>query len=142
LGGGKVAEVETNCFKVSSRINSTWGGNLVDMVRSTKVLEIIESDNLAENATKMGENLRAVLHNLSSTFRQITNVRGRGLFCAFDLPSGKEVQDLIAACYRNQLIILACGERSVRFRPPLNVQESEIRKMEERMYHALKSLNY
>lgn len=141
LGGGKVDEIETNCFTVSSRINSTWGGNLVDMVRSAKILEIVDEEKLNENAHKMGEALRAVLLNLSSTFRQVTNVRGRGLFCAFDLSSGKEVQDLISACYRNQLIILACGERSIRFRPPLNVQESEIKKMEERLYHALKSLN-
>lgn len=141
LGGGKVDEIETNCFTVSSRINSTWGGNLVDMVRSAKILEIIEEEKLSENAIKMGDALRAVMHNLSGTFRQITNVRGRGLFCAFDMSSGKEVQELISACYRNQLIVLACGERSIRFRPPLNVQESEIKKMEERLYHALKSLN-
>lgn len=141
LGGGKVDEVETNCFQVSSRINSTWGGNLTDMVRSAKVLEIIEEDKLADNAARMGEVLRQALLNLGGAFNQVTNVRGRGLFCAFDLPDGGAVKELISACYRNQLIILPCGERSVRVRPALNVQESEIRKMEERLFRALKSIN-
>jgi L-lysine 6-transaminase len=140
LGGGKINEVETNCFHVSSRINSTWGGSLTDMVRSEKILRIIEEDQLEDHVTQMGKILQNALHNLQGIFDNISNVRGRGLFCAFDLKSGQEVQDLLKACYRNQLILLSCGERSVRFRPPLNVKESEIKVMEERLFMALKSL--
>lgn len=140
LGGGKINEVETNCFHVSSRINSTWGGSLTDMVRSEKILRIIEEDQLEDHVTQMGKVLQNALHNLQGIFDNISNVRGRGLFCAFDLKSGQEVQDLLKACYRNQLILLSCGERSVRFRPPLNVKESEIKVMEERLFMALKSL--
>jgi L-lysine 6-transaminase len=44
LAGKRLDEIEGNVFKVSSRINSTWGGNLVDMVRSSKIMEIIEED--------------------------------------------------------------------------------------------------
>ena len=45
-GRRRVDEVADNVFAVSSRINSTWGGNLVDMVRSRRILEVIESDEL------------------------------------------------------------------------------------------------
>src|SRR3546814_2959167 len=39
LAGPKIDEIETNVFRVPSRINSTWGGNLTDMVRSYKILD-------------------------------------------------------------------------------------------------------
>jgi L-lysine 6-transaminase len=52
LAGKRIDEVEHNVFNVSSRINSTWGGSLVDMVRATKILEIIQEDNLCAKATR------------------------------------------------------------------------------------------
>src|SRR5690625_7756624 len=52
MAGPRIDEVKDNCFRLSSRINSTWGGNLADMVRSTHYLEIIEEENLLENADK------------------------------------------------------------------------------------------
>src|ERR1700712_4885014 len=57
LVGNKVDEVENNVFNISSRINSTWGGNLVDMVRITKILEIINDDKLCDNACVCGNYL-------------------------------------------------------------------------------------
>ncbi len=53
--GDRIDEVADNVFDVSSRINSTWGGNLVDMVRSQRYLEIIEAEDLVKNAQGMGE---------------------------------------------------------------------------------------
>jgi len=50
----RIDDVE-NVFKISSRINSTWGGSLVDMVRCTRYIEIILEDNLLENAKKVGK---------------------------------------------------------------------------------------
>ena len=75
-------------FKVSSRINSTWGGNLVDMVRCQRFVEIIEEDDLLKNAEVMGRHLLAGLRGLEGVFPgKVTNARGLGLFAAFDLPS-------------------------------------------------------
>ncbi|MGE5400635.1 MAG: L-lysine 6-transaminase, partial [Ignavibacteriales bacterium] len=83
----RIDDVEEHCFRKSSRINSTWGGNLVDMVRSKRNLEIIEEDNLVENAEYTGKILLDGLLNLQETFpKLISNVRGLGLMCAFDLP--------------------------------------------------------
>lgn len=127
LCGKRIDEVEQNVFAVPSRINSTWGGNIVDMVRSQRYLEIIEEENLVDNARVMGEYLLQRLEELANDFPHIvSNARGVGLFAAFDLP-GKELRDKVKnACYDNGLIILPSGDKSIRFRPPLNIARSEI----------------
>jgi len=115
-----------NVFKVSSRINSTWGGNLVDMIRCAKYLEIIAEENLVENARSVGEHLVARLRELEAEFPGVvTNARGRGLFTALDLPD-KEMRDrALAACLENGLIALASGTSAIRFRPALNLSREE-----------------
>ncbi len=54
MAGGRVDDIPDNVFAVSSRINSTWGGNLTDMVRSRRILEIIEEDRLVDRARMTG----------------------------------------------------------------------------------------
>jgi L-lysine 6-transaminase len=127
MAGGRVDEVPDNVFTVSGRINSTWGGGLVDMVRSQRALEIIESEGLIEQAGPKGQQLLTGLEQLRDETGLISNVRGRGLFVAFDLETREErdamVTDLRTA---EHLIVLPCGERSIRFRPALSVSEDEI----------------
>jgi L-lysine 6-transaminase len=127
MAGGRVDEVPDNVFTVSGRINSTWGGGLVDMVRSQRALEIIESEGLIEQAGPKGQQLLTGLEELRDETGLISNVRGRGLFVAFDLETRDErdatVTDLRTA---EHLIVLPCGERSIRFRPALSVSEDEI----------------
>lgn len=126
LVGNKVDEIETNVFHVSSRINSTWGGNLVDMVRSSKILEIIEEDKLLDNATISGNYLQERLSNLSLKNDKISNVRGRGLLTAFDFPS-KEMRDrFISHGMKKNVMFLGCGEKSIRFRPALIIGKEHI----------------
>jgi L-lysine 6-transaminase len=127
LVGKRVDEVKDNVFVVSSRLNSTWGGNLVDMVRSQRYLEIIEEDKLVDNARNMGEYLLGKLFELQGEFSgKVTNSRGRGLFCAFDLPDKDTKNNFTKAVIKNGLIILGCGESSIRFRPSLTITKEEI----------------
>src|SRR4051794_26706335 len=123
MAGGRVDEVPDNVFAVSSRINSTWGGNLTDMVRSRRNLEIIERDGLIENAAPLG---KLVVDELSGV-AGIDNVRGRGLFVAFDLPTPEARNATIARLHAAGVLMLGCGERSVRLRPALTVTEDELR---------------
>jgi L-lysine 6-transaminase len=123
----RVEEVKDNVFVLSSRINSTWGGNLVDMVRAQKYLEIIEEENLVENARTVGEYLLGRINGFAEEFPTVvSNPRGRGLFAAFDAATPELRNRIKANCYENGLIILPCGERSLRFRPRLNVTRDEI----------------
>jgi len=126
LCGRRIEEIPDHVFRVSSRLNSTWGGNLVDMVRAQKYLEVIEEEHLVENARVQGEHLLGALVRLAEEFPAVTNARGLGLFAAFDLPDGEIRTNVKNACLAKGLIILPSGERSIRFRPPLNVSPAEI----------------
>ncbi len=124
--GPRVDEVKDNVFKVSSRINSTWGGNLADMVRGAKYLEIIQQEKLVEHTAKVGEHFMAGLQNLAKKYPQVTNVRGRGTFCAMTLPTAEQRNAVRTACWDLGLATLSSGATSVRFRPCLNVTADEI----------------
>ncbi len=124
----RIDEVERNVFRVSSRINSTWGGNLVDMVRGARYLQIIRDENLVENAAKVGQVFKQALEELQAEFRQISNVRGRGLFLAFDLPDGDVRDQVRQACWDAGFATLPCGPRSIRFRPSLIFSEAAVGK--------------
>ncbi len=126
LAGKRLDEVPDNVFHESSRINSTWGGNLVDMVRFDKILEIIEEDHLVEHAARVGKHLLHRLEELASLHPSVTNPRGRGLFCAFDLPSEAFREEVRQKAYDRGLIILGSGVQSIRFRSPLIITEKEI----------------
>ena len=127
LAGNRLDEVENHVFKRSSRINSTFGGNLVDMVRFKIILETIKEFNLLENAKKNGQYLLEEITKLEEQFPAfVINSRGLGLFCSFDLPSPDERDQLVQETYKNNLIILGCGVKSIRFRPHLTVTKSEI----------------
>ncbi|HUM00847.1 MAG TPA: L-lysine 6-transaminase [Thermoanaerobaculia bacterium] len=123
----RILEEPENVFAVSSRINSTWGGNLVDMVRCRRYLEIITEENLVENARVVGGFLTSKLEELAAEFPgKMTNVRGRGLFIAFDLPDGKTRGQLLATWLQKHHVMgLASGERAIRLRPPLTLRKDE-----------------
>jgi len=127
MSSKRIDEVPDNVFKVASRLNSTWGGNLVDMVRSQRYLEIIEEEHLVENARVTGEYLLVRLQELQMEFpKMVSNARGLGLFCAIDLRNPGERNDLRKKAFDRGLIVLGSGERSLRFRPPLTIQKHEI----------------
>jgi L-lysine 6-transaminase len=125
LASERINEVD-GVFKVPGRINSTWGGNLTDMVRATRYLEIIAEDNLVENARVVGEYLLDRFHELGDEYAGfVTNPRGKGLMCAFDLPDGAARGRFLTQARRFGMIVLGCGERTVRLRPPLNMTKAE-----------------
>jgi L-lysine 6-transaminase len=139
--GPRVDEEPENVFQVSSRINSTWGGGLTDMVRAGRFLEIIREDGLVENARVLGMRLLDGLRALQSELGGImTNARGRGLMIAFDLETpalrGKAQDRML----ENGLLLLGCGTRSIRFRPALNLLPSEADAALEIVRKSLKEL--
>jgi len=137
----RVDEVEENVFNISSRINSTWGGNLVDMVRSQKILEIIEEDNLVENTEKVGKYFLDKLLELQESFPElISNTRGRGLMCAFDLPDTAMRNKVRQMAFEKGAIILPCGAKTIRFRPALICQNDDVDRLIAILYDVLKSV--
>lgn len=127
MAGRRVDEVTGNVFAVSSRLNSTWGGNLVDMVRARRVLEVIEADGLMRRAADTGRYLLDRLEDLAAEFPGVVlDFRGRGLMCAFSLPSAAQRDALVRGLWDRRVIVLPTGPDGVRFRPALTVTRDEI----------------
>lgn len=128
MAGRRVDEVPDNVFNVSSRINSTWGGNLTDMVRARRILEVVESRDLITNAKVQGEHLLGRLLDLAQRHPDlVSNVRGRGLLCAVDMPDGA-TRDRVTTrlMAEEKVMMLGCGTHTLRFRPSLAVTAEEL----------------
>ena len=123
----RVDEVENNVFHESSRLNSTFGGNIADMVRFTLYLEVIEKEGLVQIAAENGEYVLDKLQALQKKYGDVvSNSRGKGLFCAFDLPNGDMQDNLLSLIADEGALMLGCGTHSIRFRPHLNISQDEI----------------
>ncbi|MCL4257020.1 MAG: L-lysine 6-transaminase [Anaerolineales bacterium] len=129
IAGDRIDDVEKNVFIEESRINSTWGGDLTDMVRSQRFIEIMHEEKLVEHTAKMGERLIAGLHSVASNSKGfMDNVRGRGMMVAFDTPSSEKRDALLERMKENGVYALSCGPRSVRFRGMLDTPADVIDK--------------
>ena len=137
----RIDSVKENVFQVSSRINSTWGGNLADMVRATRVLEIVEAEALTENARQIGALLQAGLAELARELPDLVlQVRGRGLMIAFDLPDQDTRARAVAAARAQGLLLLPCGASAIRFRPFLDIARDDATKGLDLLARALRTL--
>jgi L-lysine 6-transaminase len=121
MAGPRLDEVKDNAFRLPSRLNSTWGGNLTDMVRSTHLMRIIEQENLVENAGRVGAYFLEQLRNLQSEYPMISGARGRGLFLAFDLPDAQTREEMWKGLFDLGVLALRSGEQAIRFRPALDM---------------------
>lgn len=121
----KVDQLQQNTFNTPSRLNSTWGGNLADMVRSTQILNIIAEDNLVNHAQTAGTYLLNKLNKIAEKY-PVTNVRGKGLLCSFDFATADLRNLFIKLGMQNQVLFLGCGERTIRFRPALIMDNDAI----------------
>src|SRR5216110_977552 len=128
MAGPRLDEVKDNAFRLSSRLNSTWGGNFTDMVRSTHYLRIIEQERLVENAAKVGAYFLDQLRDLQSLMPSglISAARGRGVFLAFDLPDAKTREEFWHGFFDLGVLTLRSGENSIRFRPALDIRAEVI----------------
>jgi len=141
LVSDRIDDVENNVFHEPSRLNSTWGGNLTDMVRFRKYLEVIYEENLVENARVVGSYLLSKLKDLQQRHPNlISNSRGIGLFCAIDLPDGGIRDKLRDRIFENGAIILGSGDRTLRFRPALNFTQEQVDEAMQIIEKSLKEL--
>ncbi len=139
--GERVDEIEDNVFTVSSRINSTWGGNLADMVRCEAILKTIHGECLVDNAARLGKVLLRGLRDVAKAHTElVSNVRGIGLMCAFDFPDSATRGEFLKRVLEEKVLLLACGDRSVRFRPALTIAEADIEIALDRIVRVLEGL--
>ena len=140
MAGPRLDEVKENVFRVPSRINSTWGGNFTDMVRSTHFLNIIEEENLTENAGIVGEHFLNRLLELQKENSIMSAARGRGLFLAFDLPDPETRNKLWKSLFDGGVLALKSGEQAIRFRPALDITKEVVDEAIDLMGEQMKKL--
>ncbi|MBA4148111.1 MAG: L-lysine 6-transaminase [Verrucomicrobia bacterium] len=127
IAGPRLDEVKDNVFRMPSRISSTWGGNFTDFVRSTHNLRVIEGEKLVENARVKGDLLKKGIETLAKNHpNTISAVRGRGLLLAFDLPNRQMRDQFWTGAYELGLLVVRCGEKSIRLRPVLDLKDDII----------------
>ena len=136
----RIDEIEENVFNRSSRINSTWGGNLVDMVRCTKFIEIIERDQIADRVTSVGKYVIEGLRDIARESDVFTSVRGKGSLIAFTMPSAQHRSAMLSSLMDSYVIALPCGTQSVRFRLPLIMTTEEAGELLTRVKDAIQSM--
>jgi L-lysine 6-transaminase len=137
--GKRVDEVADNVFAMPSRINSTWGGSLTDMVRARRLIEIVLEENLAHNALVQGKRLVDGLRALARAEGGFTNVRGVGTLCAFTLEDTAARDALLKRLSDARLLALKSGPRAIRFRLPLSISTAEVDELVRRVAAALPS---
>jgi L-lysine 6-transaminase len=128
----KIDEVKNNVFVEPSRINSTFGGNLVDMVRCSMYIDVIREDKLIENADKVGWMFLRMLTGLG-----LKNPRGLGLMNAFDMDTTED-RDKLLTILGEKMLCLPCGKKSIRFRPHLTFGCDDVITAREILANALK----
>ena len=123
--GQRLDDVEHNVFRRSSRINSTWGGNLVDMVRSRRYIEIIVEDKLCQHVLELGEHVIAGMREIARSTGAFKNVRGVGSLIACTFETAESRDNMIKDLFNQNVIVLSCGDSAMRFRLPLIMTQSE-----------------
>ena len=156
IGGGMPMSVilyneKFDCWNAGEH-TGTFRGNQLAMASGAKTLEIIQRDNLAQNAAERGEQLREALRQIQTDFPQIGDVRGRGLMNGIEIVKPGEFNSLGQAEAAPQLainiqraalelgLIIEKGGRQgavLRFLPPLIISEVQINFVAETMAKAI-----
>lgn len=123
-------------------LDSTWGGNLADMVRFVQEIAIVEREGLVERAATTGAALAAMLDGLArASAGRLRNRRGMGLYQGFDLPHAAARNALVhTALQQEGLLLLGAGEKSVRLRPNLSVTADDVALLGEMLGRCLARL--
>ena len=111
---------------------STFGGNPVSIAAALATIDILEREAI-DNAAKVGGKMLERLHGWNKTHAMVGDVRGRGLMIGIELVKDKTTREpatslrnrLETLCFERGLMILGCGETSIRLCPPLIVSEEE-----------------
>ncbi len=116
-------------------ISSTWGGgHIIDMALGMKTIEIIKKEKLLERNAKIGRYLLSALNDIGG----IDDQRGLGLMIAFDLPDVGMRDNVVAECAKRGLLVLGCGQSSIRLIPPYVVEKGDCDKAVEILEDSVK----
>lgn len=124
---GAVLTSEKYDPKEPGAVSSTWGGgHRIDLAIGLKTIEIIERDRLLKNAEKMGNYIKKRLKEFQKKYSKVIDVRGIGLMIAIEFSKEKYKHIIEEEAFKKGLMLLGCGEKSVRIVPPLTIEKDEV----------------
>jgi 4-aminobutyrate aminotransferase len=111
---------------------STFGGNPVAIAAALATMDVLEREGIA-NAAAVGATMMERLRSWTRTHRHVGDVRGRGLMIGVELVKDKETREpdgklrdrVVELVFERGLLILGCGESTIRLCPPLIVNQHE-----------------
>jgi len=122
LSGIMIQDKFSSILSSGPKLEVTWDGDVVDMVRCKHIIKYIQENNVLDNVSILGDE---IINSLRKN-RVLKNVRGVGLIIGFDLEDKKKRDNLVKSLYDSGLICNSTGERSVRLRPSLDINRDEI----------------
>src|SRR5947209_15669567 len=132
MSAAKALQVGTAAFHKKfdpgekSVLSSTWGGgSRIDMAVGARILEVIKRDKLLQNATKMGNILKKGLEELVGK-KGVIDVRGLGLMIGLEFDTKVRRDKKILEIFKNGLLTLGAGQKSLRIIPPLIITREQI----------------
>ena len=140
FGGKRLDELESHCFNTSGRLGSTWGGNHIDMIRSSKIIDIIKEDNLEENTIERGNQWLSNMKTIESN--EINYIRNIGLLMSFDMKTTEKRNEFLDILRKNKLLCLGAGDKTIRMRPNLAVSSEEIEECIEKTKISLQEIEH
>lgn len=127
--------------KEPGAVSSTWGGgHRIDLAIGLKTIEIIERENLLNNARKMGNYFMKRLKELKRRYPKIVDVRGLGLMIGVELSKKRYKKIVEQRAFKKGLLLIGCGEKTIRIAPPLIITEEEVDKGLEIFKDVIQSL--
>jgi 4-aminobutyrate aminotransferase len=134
ITAGKALQVGATIFepeldpKEKGALSSTWGGgHRIDMAVGLKIIETIEKERLMDNVKKVGKYFLKRLRELEEKYpNTITYTDGLGLMLVAEIDTVEKRDKIVQAAFKNGLLLLGCGEKRIRFSPPLIITEKEI----------------
>jgi acetylornithine/N-succinyldiaminopimelate aminotransferase len=142
LGGGLpisaflIAEKLTGIFKPTQH-GTTYGGNPLVCAGANVVLDVIQEENLLENATKMGAFIQDSLRSELAGIDAVRDIRGQGLMIGIELD--RPCRDMMKLGATNGLLFSVTAEKVIRLLPPLIINQEECEQLVERLVKTIKA---
>ncbi len=145
--GALVARADIMNWEAGSHA-STFGGNPLSCQAAMATIELLE-EKLMANASAQGDYLMTELRKLQKSYECLGDVRGKGLMVAVELVKDRETKqpaaelrgEIIKKVFHKGLLLLGCGENSIRFCPALTVTSEEMSKCLSIFDEALRELS-
>jgi 4-aminobutyrate aminotransferase len=120
-----------------SALSSTWGGgSRIDMAVGARIIDVIRQDKLLENATRLGNILKKELQEMVGK-KGIVDVRGLGLMIGLEFDTRSRREKKIVELFKNGLLTLGAGQKSLRIIPPLVITKEQIQEGLDVMHRVL-----